>query len=195
MTTDYEVKGALGAAYWDDLRAPAVAINPPGAASDPGRDANTGWLLFDAGGVELIYITYQLPHGWIEGSAVSFHVHWHKSTSAAGNVAWRMRYRRSNIGTVWTPWSDPEIVRTPTVGDQNTKELQALTAFTDIPMPNCTVSANLLVELARIGNDAGDTYGADAVLTDCDLHYQLNQPGSVQLYQKYRNELQWGRRI
>lgn len=186
-------KGTYHRAYYDDLRAPAVAINPPGADSDPGRDATTGWLLFDRDATELIYITYQMPHGWVMSDArkdrvsspISFHVHWHKSTSASGTVAWRMRYRYANIGSVWSGWSDPETVTVPAVSDGDTAEKQALTAFTPIRIPNAAISANLLIELARVGS--ADTYAADAVLTDADCHILINQPGSIELYEKYDN--------
>ena len=191
--SDDTTRGTYHRGFYDDLRAPAVAINPPGADSDPGRDATTGWLLFDATATELIYITYQMPHGWVQeetansgvSSPISFHTHWHKSTSATGTVAWRMRYRYSNLGGVWSTWSTPETVTTPQVSDGNTAEQQALTAFTDIRIPNASISANLLIELARVGS--ADTYAADAVLTDADCHIMINQPGSADVYTKYHS--------
>ena len=60
---------------WDDLTFPATAINPPGAASDPGRETTTGLLLFDAAGVELIYCLAQMPHKWKEGTAIQLFQH------------------------------------------------------------------------------------------------------------------------
>lgn len=189
---DEATKGVYHRAYYDDLRAPAVAINPPGAESDPDRDATTGWLLFDTTATELIFITYQMPHGWVLpdvtglSSPINFHVHWHKTSSASGTVAWRMRYRYANIGAAWTDWSAPETVTTPAVSDGDTAGRQALTAFTPIRVPGATISMNLLIELARVGS--ADTYAADAVLTDADCHILLNQPGSVELYEKYHGE-------
>lgn len=186
---DNEKKGSLSSAYWDDLRAPAAAINPPGAESDPDRDAASGWLLFDKALTELIYVTYQMPHGYIEGTDIRFHAHYHKTTSAAGTVAWRMRYRYANIGETWSAWSDPETVTVPTVSDANTAELQALVSFTPISIPSSRISMNLLIELARVGS--GDTYDADVALSDADCHIQLNQPGSVQLFKKYSDDRQY----
>ena len=181
--TDHAKKGAYGGAFTDDLRAPAVSINLPGPTGVPGRDPTTGWLLFDKDATEVIFIGYQLPHGWMEGSAISFHVHWHKSTSAAGTVAWRMKYRYSNIGTVWSAWSSGETVTTPRVSDTNVAEVQALTAFTPITVPNGKISMGLTIELARVGS--ADSYGADAVLTDADCHISVNAPGSAQEWVKY----------
>jgi len=186
---DHAKKGAYGAIFYDDLRAPTVAINPPGAVSDPGRSTTTGWLMFDKDATELIYVTYQLPHGYVEGSDISFHVHWHKSTSAAGTVAWRMKYRYANIGETWSALSSGETVTTPAVSDLDTADHHAMTVFTPISIPTAKLSMCLWIELARVGS--GDTYGADAVLTDCDCHIQVNAPGSTQLYTKYLDARQY----
>jgi len=187
---DYEVKGAFGGAFWIDLLGPAIGINPPGAESDPDRDPATGWWLFDATATELLYQSYQLPHGFVEGSTLSWepHVHWHKSTSAAGTVAWRLRYRYANPGQVWTAWSDPITVTTPSISDGNTAEKHALTTFGAITIPYARISCCIACEIARVGS--GDTYDADAVLTDADAHVWVNAPGSVQMYTKYRTEVQ-----
>lgn len=187
---DFEVKGSYSGAFWIDLLGPAIGINPPGAVSDPDRDPDTGWWLFDKDGTELLYQSYQLPHGFVEGSSLSFepHVHWHKSTSAAGTVAWRLRYRYANPGTIWTAWSDPITVTTPSLSDSDTAEKHALTSFGAITIPNARISCTILCEIARVG--ASDSYEADAVLTDADAHVWVNAPGSVQTYTKYTDQLQ-----
>ena len=101
-----ETLGAAGDGVWDDLRFPATAINPPGQASDPDVEASSGLLLFDSNGTELIYAFVQMPHAWKEGSSISPHVHWQKTTSAAGDVLWRMRYKMAPIGEVMdADWS------------------------------------------------------------------------------------------
>lgn len=186
---DNETAGRFGGAYWDDLRAPAAGINPPGAASDPGRDPSSGWFLFSPTAVELIYVTFQMPHGWVEGDpeGISPHVHWHKSTSAAGAVAWRLRYKWANIGGDWSDWSAAETVTTPSVSDANTAGRHALTGFTNLILPTGKISMVVLCEIARVGSDAADTYAADAVLTDVDCHIRVNQPGSVQEFVKFHN--------
>lgn len=185
---DHETKGALGGRYWDDLRAPTVAINPPGADSDPGRDATTGWLMFDKDATELVYVTYQMPHGWIEGSEFRPHVHWHKTTSATGTVAWRLRYRYCNLGQAWSGWSDPITTTEAELGGSDTAEVSQLSSFGGITIPSGRISMNLLCEIARVGS--ADTYAADVALTDVDVHIQINQAGSVQLYTKYNTDVQ-----
>lgn len=172
---------------WDDLKFPATAINPPGAASDPDRESTSGMLLFDAAGTELIYALAQMPHGWKEGSTISPHVHWQKTTSAAGNVAWRLQYKHSPIGEVMdAAWTDLGMVTSPVAGtpDNDTADEHLLTSLGQISMAGYTLSHCMLFQLSRVGGDASDTYGADARLIEFDLHYEIDALGSEQQYIK-----------
>jgi hypothetical protein len=197
MATDYEVKGAYGGAFWIDLLGPAVAINPPGAASDPDRDPNSGWLLFDPGATELIFQQYQLPHGYVEGQLLGFepHLHWQKpaGSPSAGKVAWSLRYKWANPGAIWTDWS-AAITVTEAQFDDNTPGRHLLTSFGYITLADAKISANILCEISRLGGNGADTYAGDAALTDADAHVLVNQAGSVQTFAKYRNEVVWDRR-
>lgn len=193
MSTDHETKGAFGAVYTIDLPGPATAINPPGGASDMGRDNTTGWLTAAHNATQLVFQTYQLPHGFVEnhsgGTIGAFepHVHWQKSTSAAGTVAWRLRYRWANPGAIWTDWSDPIEVTVPSISDADTAGMHALTTFGNITLVGAKISACITCEVARVG--ANGTYGALVYVTDIDAHVTVNAPGSVQSYRKYRDEL------
>jgi len=191
MSADNETKGALGGAFWIDLFGPAVAINPPGASSDPGRDTATGWLEFGTTGTDLIYQSYQLPHGYIEGQLLGFepHLHWHKKTSASGTVAWSMRYRWTNPGSVWSGWSSPIAGIAMGLAHDDTAEKSAVTTFGYLSLPDAKISALILCEISRLGDS--DSYAADAVLTDADAHVLVNQVGSVQTYTKYHHSLQY----
>lgn len=188
---DNDKKGTYPGGYWDDLRSAATAINPPGAASDPDVDPATGLLLFDAGATELVYVAVQLPHGWVEGTTLRPHVHWVKTTSAAGAVAWRMRYRYANVGAVLSDWSTAVTETAPAVSDGDTANKHAITTFGDIDIPDGRLSMMLIFEIARVGGDVADTYGADAALLEFDVHYKKNAPGSVQEFVKYNDALQY----
>lgn len=183
----YSARSSHAHPSWDDLRFPATAINPPGAASDPGVEATTGCLLFDAASTELIYAMAQMPHHWKEGSTISPHVHWTKTTSADGDVAWRIRYRIIGIGDVGpADWTDGGTVYTTVTGtpDNDTAWEHLLTEFTDIELTGQTLSSCILFEVARIGGATEDTYGADARLLEFDVHYQVDSLGSEQEYIK-----------
>jgi len=168
-------------AYWDDLRFPATAINPPGAVSDPDRDATDGTLLFAPSGTEVIFCTAQLPHKWKQDTIIKPHVHWCKTTSAAGNVVWGMQYKIYSVGDVAGAFS--AIVSSSTTAgptaDLNTAEQHLITPLGDIDMTGEAISTMLIVRIARLGNDAGDTYGADARLLEFDIHYEVDSLGSL----------------
>jgi len=170
------------AIYWDDLKTPASAINPPGQPSDPGLDTTTlpGTLLFDAAGIEVVALVVQLPHAYKEGSSLEPHVHWMKTTSAAGNVKWQMRYKMMKIGEVadagFTTLTASDAV-SGTV-DSNTAGQHLITSFGSISGTGLQISDMLCIELSRLGNDGADTYGADARLLEFDIHYQQDEPGS-----------------
>lgn len=170
---------------WDDMKASATAINPPGAASDPDRESTSGLLLFSASGTELVFIFMQMPHSWVEGSEISPHVHWTKTTSASGDVAWRLRYKHFPIGEVGdSSWTDMGIV-SDTVGgtpDNDTANEHLISSFGDIDMTGKGLSDCILYELSRVGGDSADTYGADARLLEFDVHFQMDKFGSEERF-------------
>jgi len=173
---------------WDDFQVPASVVKLSGATSDPNSELSTGMLLFDAGKTELFYALMQLPHAWKEGSEVIPHVHWSKTTSAAGNVTWRCRYRRVNIGAVMeAAWTTLATVSTavPATPDTNTADKHLITSFGRLDMPGVKISDCVLFEIARIGDAASDTYGADARLFEFDVHIQINTLGSIKEFVKW----------
>jgi hypothetical protein len=165
-------------ACWDDLRFPATVVKPPGQASDPDFDTTNGTLLFAATGTEVIYVIAQMPHSWKEGSAVSPHIHWYKTTSASGNVVWQLEYKKFPIGEVGDSEFTVLTASTPAVSDGDTAFRHALTPFDDIDMTGMTLSDMLLMKISRLGGDAADTYAADAAMMEFDIHYQSDTLGS-----------------
>ena len=165
---------------WEDLRFPATALNPPGQASDPDLETTTGFYLFAAAGTELLYIAAQMPHAWKEGTTIQPHVHWSKTTSAAGDVVWQLEYEIVPIagtfaGSYTAISSSTPISPTP---DNDTAGEHLITKLGDVSMTNQTLSCMIAMKLSRLGGDAADTYGADARLFEFDIHYQVDTFGS-----------------
>jgi hypothetical protein len=167
--------------HWDDLRFPVTAINPPGVESDPDVDATDGTLLFDDAATEVIFVQAQMPHEWLMGSEIHPHVHWCKTSGAAGTVAWTLAYKWADIGEAFGDWSTADTA-TLEVSDADTAGVHALSEFAAITVPANGVSSMFLFKLSRVG--ASDTYGADAKLLEFDLHYQIDSRGSDSEYQK-----------
>lgn len=169
---------------WDDLRAPATALKVGSTA--PASNTTFGWLEFAHNADAFVFTHFQLPHAWREGSNISPHVHWCKTTAAAGEVEWQLDYRWFNIGEVmdgdWTTLSS----MTPAVLDDDTQYQQALTALGTISGDRHQVSDMLICKLTRLGTSysGSNHYGAAAALLELDLHIQIDSLGSEQLYSK-----------
>lgn len=163
---------------WEDMRFPSTAINPPGAASDPDWDpANGGWL-FDADSTEVLYVIAQLPHAWAEGSVLKPHVHFEKTTSAAGNVLWRLRYQWAPIGEARAQLVTLSNATASVASD--VADVHQITDFGEIDAAGHEISDMLVMRLERVGGDAADTYGADARLLEFDIHYMKDRIGGSQ---------------
>lgn len=169
---------------WDDLRAPTTGINPTGPASPPTVDPDDGSLRFAQNQDNLIAVTFQMSHSWKEGTTIYPHLHWVKPTSAAGTVAWQMRWRLAAPGEVfsaWTAWADLDAE----VLDDDTAEKQAIDRLTGgLSMVGKVISTMLLFNVRRQSQGGGDTYPTYAKLLEVDLHYQMDALGSVSQFTK-----------
>ena len=171
---------------WDDMQFPATAINPPGQASDPDFDIVNGGWLFDSTSTELIFLMAQIPHAWDVGTPLNPHVHWQKTTDAAGDVFWQLDYKWCPIGEVMdaaftTLTADTVATGTP---DTDTTDKHLITGFTDIAGTGKGISDMLVMKLSRIGGDVDDTYGADARLLEFDIHIAHDTLGSDERFVK-----------
>ena len=170
---------------WEDLRAPATAINPPGQASDPDWDNTNGGWLFDAGSTELLYIIMQIPHGWAEETAIEPHVHWMPTSTNTGNVLWRMEYKWTNVGT--TDAGSFTALDVLDAGDGTSLKHQ-IASFDEIDGKGKTISSIMTIKLSRIGGDGTDTYTGDALLKEFDIHYRQDSAGSYHQYYKLNED-------
>jgi hypothetical protein len=165
---------------WDDLRTPATAIPIRGQAGDPDVEAE-GTLLFDAGDAEQIALIFQMPHAWVHGSGVRLHVHWAKTTDAAGGVTWEEKHRIIRNGQVpgaWTDWA-AATTRNQTIGaDQKV----LIDGWASITMTGCIGSDMLQTLIRRNPAATADTYAADVRMYEADIHYRVRGLGSEQEY-------------
>lgn len=174
---------------WDDLRFPASSLLILGFGADPARDPVTGVLLFDWLADERVFATAQMPHGYVQGSNIVAHVHWAKSTSAAGDVCWSIDYDCKDIGETFNGAILPTtLTMTYAVDDDDTAFKHAIAEVSFDPAFN-GVSGICQIELFRDISGSGgclDDYLADAVLYEFDIHYQADVGGSVSESQKYQ---------
>jgi len=151
----------------EDLRFPATGINPPGAATDPARNQNDGTLEFSASAVNLLAFQVQIPHQWVIGTNMHFHVHWQPGNTNTGDVYWQLTYQVANIaGTFPT-----EVVLPLMDAGSGNIASHLMTDTVEIDMTGITPSAMLKCVLARLGNDDLDTFTGVAKLLETDFHY------------------------
>ena len=182
LLVDAEPVVALQAApyVWDDLRFPVHGINPVGLASDPTIDTVTypGTMLFSSTLENIIAGVAQMPHDWALGTEIHPHVHWAKTTSAAGGVVWEYRYAVTDLSGVFGAYSAWEACTYP-AGDDNTANKHALAAWSYSDMTGRKESAIILWQVRRNPAAAADTYAANARLLEFDIHYRKNKLGSA----------------
>lgn len=169
-----ELQGAVRY-VWRDILGPVTGINPLGAASDPDVDSVDGTLLFDDTTEEVIALVIQVNHDWAgnvsaEGLTGRLHVHWSKTTDAAGDVEWEYRYRIFSEGDIPPSWSAWAAADTRSSAVDATQK-QIIDGFPDIDMSGQEVSCIVSIQVRRNPAAADDTYGADAKLWSVDMHY------------------------
>lgn len=170
--------GGIG---YDDLRFPATAINPAGLTSPMTFDTTNIGFLANATATQSIGIIAQLPHSWKQESTIRPHIHWMPTTTNTGNVLWRMEYKWTNINdTESGSWTTLDILG----AGSGTAFKHQLISFGAISGVGMKISSILSIKISRIGGDASDTYTADALLKEVDIHFEIDSVGSKNLYVK-----------
>lgn len=160
---------------WEDLRFPATQIRVNPATLLPNWDDTELGFLFDAGTTETLQIIAQMPHAWKLGSSIYPHVHWMPTTTGAGNVLWRMEYKWVSIGAT-TPGSWSTVPLLDAADGVSLKH--QIAGFGAVSGAGQTLSSIISIKLSRVGGDGTDTYGADALLKEFDIHYEIDTMGS-----------------
>lgn len=160
---------------WDNLMVPAIAINPAGTPTPASIDTDDGTLLFATGNTAACQ--FQMPHAWKVGTNIKLHIHWCKTTSAAGTVKWRVKYEWTNIGGTISAFSAfTDLTEVAAAPNSDTAGKHALAEHPEISGSGKTMSSVIRVVIER--NATGDTYGANAKLLGIDIHYQIDSFGS-----------------
>jgi len=175
--------------WWDDMRVAVSSVRVQGSQNIPDWDSwlgNLQLLWFDPGTMEQVFFALQMPHGYLQGSDLSPHVHMVPSTNAAVSthrVRWGLEYTWQSIGATFAAPTTIYAETTLVPDEALVANRQYLVAFPDITglvAGDVGVSSMLVCRLFR---DAGnDDYTFDAGLLEFDIHYQILMPGSRQEY-------------
>ena len=162
---------------WDDIIIPLIA-----RSTGVGNPDFAGWgvsgtlraFLFDAGIIESIYGTFEMPHTYEEGTDLDVHVHWTPTTALGGNVVWGLEYSIMNIdGTFPAPTT---ATSTEAAGNTNWKHI-----YSDVVLISGVgrkLGAVCNFRLFRDASNAADTYAGDAALISFGVHIRHDTLGS-----------------
>ena len=172
---------------WDDLRFPASSTKP-GSTSPTWVDIGAPYaglyvLEFSHSPAnQYVFVDAQMPHDWLEGSALHAHVHWlnHEPTGAGGDIVWTMDCAIAGIGDVLNEFVSTSVAMTVPA----TQFTHNLVEIGEIDMTGETLSSMIVIRLTRTADAAGDTYGDGIGLLEFDLHYERDGLGSREEYVK-----------
>lgn len=167
---------------WDDLSFPALAINPAGAAVPASVDNTDGTLIFSGTVDNAIAIVAQMPHSWVDGTAIRPHIHLQFKTSANANTRWKLEWDIANVNGDFGGFT-AEKSETVTMANPQNVNKHAIKAWSEIAMTGFKDSAIVKFKITRLANsDAADNDTNAANLVSFDVHYQRNAHGSFDEY-------------
>lgn len=175
--------------YYKDQIISLVGINPAGPATAPTLDPNGEGFLFGGGTTDNVAVLgVQINHDCLQGAVTIYpHVHWRKTTAAAGNVTWRLEAKSAAVGGDFGAFAQVGTDVSTPIGatiDNNTAERHLITSFGSLSL-TVGLSTMLVFRLTRVASNTGtDTYNADVLAMSFDFHYPVDTPGSVSQYSK-----------
>lgn len=183
--SEFEADGTLtfvgNATVWDDLRTPVTQVRVPAAKAPTWVAAyGTQVLAFSdqavEGNEEEVYIAYQIPHSYLEGSDIYPHVHWAPETDDDAVGRWGLEYTWTNIDGAIGASATIHVNQAINGGADD----HLYTGFAAIDGTGMTISSVFLCRLFRNSSDAADTFDDDMRLLEVDIHYQQDTVGSRQ---------------
>lgn len=166
-----------GAGGWDDLRAPATAINPTGIVGAPTYDTTNVGYKFETGLQQRIDVIFQLPHGW-DRTNIHPHIHWKPYTNATGNVLWNLQYSWTNNLGIQPAFTGSNVNATVNVVGGAILREHIVTLGNIVPNTNQKESSIIKFIITRVGTDPRDTYTHDILFDEFDIHYYNAKAGT-----------------
>jgi hypothetical protein len=141
------------------------------AFADQANDANE----------ERVFFVAQLPHSYVEGSDITFHLHWVGEDNTAGDVAWEFSYSWGNVNDAFPA----ETIVVAVDSNSGVTDTQMIASVGTLDGTDKKISSMLLCSLRRNSSNVADTFtGKDAYFLEADFHFQQNTLGSQELFIK-----------
>lgn len=181
--SEFEPDGTLRfhgqATVFKDLNLSGLTLAPAGAAAPDlinFVNANLMAPAFDGGGtVERLFGSLEMQHDYKEGTDLEFHIHWTPATGAAGDVVWKVYYSWQNANGTFTAGTLLTAPASPTDATAWKNKYASVGVISGVGK---TINSQLMLQIFRDPTDPNDTYGADAVLIQFGIHYEVDTVGS-----------------
>lgn len=169
---------------WNDLNLPGYTLGKGASAPDLVQFLAAGSInayAFDGTvTAEQLYGSFELLHGWKQGTNIEVHLHWSPTTTNTGNVKWQLEYTWQNLDGTFG--ASTTIAVTTAAG--GTAWSHNISKFADISGSGLRIGSAFVFRLFRDPTDASDTYAFDAALINVGIHYQIDTIGSKERYLK-----------
>jgi len=117
-----------------------------------------------------VFIVFHIPHDYVPGTDIFFHVHWSNAaaTPNTGNVVWTFEYAFAKKDAAFPALSSISVTQASpaTRYQHNIAETAAVT------IANMEVDGLILVRLFRDADNASDTCTDAVFVHTADVHYQ-----------------------
>jgi hypothetical protein len=163
--------------YWDDEKFPAIPSQKNPAVGNPAFDyTNLGWTFRNNQTDGPINGIGQFSHSRVPGTDIQPHVHW--TQAQAGVSYWKLEYKWYDNGSA-IPGAWTTIYSTVNAFTYVAGTIGQITIFTNIDGSGITgLSSVFKWKLTRLGSHVNDTYGADLLMDEFDVHFKGNRLGS-----------------
>lgn len=167
---------------WADINLGAAMLSKPAAAQPDenefkdllGADTGVTTLAFAVG--EHVSGAIEIPHDYVAGTNVRFHIHWQGIDAPTGTdyVRWQLTYTIAEEGEA--------LPETEVIAEESEFATQYTFVRTDLPEIDgsaLAIGRQFVFDLERIAA-VGDAYAGDALVATVGLHYRtrwINQIG------------------
>jgi hypothetical protein len=168
-----------GSGGWEDLRAPATAVNPAGIVTAPSYDESNVGYNFNGTQDQRIDIIFQLPHGWKRGSNLRPHIHVRPLTNTNGNIVWHLKTSWSNSFGQQPDWTNTNTTMIlSNAGTNNILREHILSLGNSVSPSGAKESSCVKYILERLGTATADDYTGAVLLDEFDCHYYHEKSGT-----------------
>jgi hypothetical protein len=175
-----ESYGISNLPVYNDIIINATNLRPGGSAP-AFKEFVTGiyQISFVNANTDIVYGSFEIPHGYKEGTDLEVHIHWSPSSTNTGNCVFNFDYSVANMSTgVFGPAAQKTLTA---AGSGVALQHQYSTGNTAIDGDDIKIGDVIVFALSR---PAGDAFTGDAFLHSIGLHYECDTLGSRALSRK-----------